>query len=143
MSGNIVPTAIFQPQPSTTYNIFPTIKYYIATGSYTPGEIISVQSIGLTQPVDFTGSAYSSMTFLHNSFGKYVLQPPPVAKTFRQRVFAAKLQVNLALRLPLLGTDISSNGNTNGSAGDGLIREAELASALQKAFLTWMQSLKV
>ncbi|KAK0706154.1 hypothetical protein B0T26DRAFT_837077, partial [Lasiosphaeria miniovina] len=55
-AGSVVPMATFLASPSDTYNIFPVVKYYIATGSYSPGEIINVQEIGVTQLVDFTGS---------------------------------------------------------------------------------------
>jgi len=83
MNGQVVPMATFLAAPSTVYNIYPVVKYYIATGTYTPGQIINVQAMGLTQLVDFTNTTFNSATYIHANNGKYVPVPPAKAKQFK------------------------------------------------------------
>lgn len=64
------PTATFAAEPSMTYTIWPKNTWYICTGSFQAGTIIEVQSVGVTQEVDFENGR-PDQTFTHNANGTY------------------------------------------------------------------------
>lgn len=70
---NIVPVATFPAQPGVQYFIYPVTKYYIAWGTYVPGEIIDVKSLGDVQEIDFTGKPYKAAKIVHNDDGTYTV----------------------------------------------------------------------
>jgi hypothetical protein len=134
MQGKVVPVATFLAAPSQVYNLFPVVRYYIATGTYTPGQILNVQQVGVTQLVDFTGVTYNSVTYIHNNKGQYALVPAIGAK----KVKLARLQTN---KVATLGTDnaitslTSPDTYSNGQLGTQLGKEDQLAREMIQAFV--------
>jgi len=135
MRGDVVPTATFLAEPGQTYTIFPVVQYYIATGTYTPGQIISVEQVGKTQLCDFTNSPYSSMTFIHNNDGTYSQASLTEAK-------AIKLATLQSQKYALLGaedtTAVAPRVTQNGCGP--CLSEAQLAQGMQRVFLKLVQS---
>jgi hypothetical protein len=68
---DIVPTATFAAHPGELYTIWPKVKYYVSTGSFTPGTVIDVQAIGQTLEVDFE-TGLPDRTYIHNANGLFV-----------------------------------------------------------------------
>ncbi|GAB1316071.1 hypothetical protein MFIFM68171_06281 [Madurella fahalii] len=150
MAGKVVPMATFTATPSTTFNIFPVVKYYIATGTYTPGQIINLQAIGVTQLVDFTNTTYSSVTYIHNNSGQYTLAGNVAAK-------AAKLARLRNEKVAALGADaddwatvfpVGGKGRkpkphqpTGGSEYDDTVSE-KLAKDLQSIFMKMLSAVE-
>ncbi|KAK3372289.1 hypothetical protein B0H63DRAFT_550779 [Podospora didyma] len=136
MSGKVVPMATFLASPSTTYNIYPVVKYYIATGSYAPGEIISVQSIGLTQLVDFTGSTYNSMTYIHDNNGTYSFSGQNLAK----QVKLARLRNDKAAQLGAHALEPTKS--THAGSGSDDTPADKLAHELQSVFMKMLSNIE-
>jgi len=130
MKGNVVPVATWLAAPSTTYNIFPQVEYYISTGTYVEGQIVDVQSLGVYQVVDFSNSTYNTQTFVHNNDGTYSRQSPAATKAHRLKALALEKAIRLG--------EIEQHGT--GSSTAGLVDEDLLAKKLQQTFLKWIQS---
>ncbi|GAB7348952.1 hypothetical protein MBLNU459_g7942t1 [Dothideomycetes sp. NU459] len=52
---SIVPVAVWQVMPNIKYQIAPKRTYYVAFGKYTPGQVVNLNELGATAPIDFTG----------------------------------------------------------------------------------------
>ncbi|KAM7191496.1 hypothetical protein V8F33_008847 [Rhypophila sp. PSN 637] len=137
MNGNVVPVATFLAAPSTTYNIYPVVKYYIATGTYSPGEIINVQAIGTTQLVDFTASTYNSVTYMQLNDGTYQLVPPTQAKMYK----LLRLKAEKAKLLGYEDVKEEEEGKITGGSGSGGEGEP-LARELQEVFMKMLRSVE-
>jgi hypothetical protein len=75
-NGGVVPapTACFQAQPNETYNITPVVKFYVADGLYTPGQVIDVPAISDTcAAIDFTGQPQTTATVAHGPNGAFTV----------------------------------------------------------------------
>ncbi|KAK4209236.1 hypothetical protein QBC37DRAFT_378293 [Rhypophila decipiens] len=136
MNGNVVPVATFLAAPSTTYNIYPVVKYYIATGTYSPGEIINVQSIGVTQLVDFTSSTYNSVTYMQLNDGTYQLVSPTQAKEYK--LLRLKMEKAKLLGYEQDFKEEEGKGSTRGDSGEG----EPLARELQDVFMKMLRSVE-
>ena len=51
----VTPVAIIPAQPSQSYKLAPTRKYYISTGKLIEGTVVIISHIGKTAEIDFTG----------------------------------------------------------------------------------------
>ena len=51
---NAVPVATFPALPFQNYILQPVVKFYVATGSYVPGETVNLSDIGDIGTIDFT-----------------------------------------------------------------------------------------
>lgn len=93
----VVPVQTYRARPNTLSQLFPTVKYYIAWGSYEPGSIISLNELGnvsVPMPsilrarieptltlglkvlmVDFTSADVKNATFTLNSKNEYDADP--------------------------------------------------------------------
>ncbi|KAI0187155.1 hypothetical protein EV127DRAFT_483512 [Xylaria flabelliformis] len=132
MRGRVVPVATLLAAPSTTYNIFPKVVYYISTGSAVEGEIVDITSFGNVQLVDFSSSTYNSQTFIHQNDGTYSPVSQLAAKAHKLRT--------LALEKVIQSRDIELASKTGGLSGC-LVKEDLLAKKLQEAFLKLIHGL--
>jgi hypothetical protein len=66
------PVATFLATPNDTFDIIPVVKFYVADGSYTPGDVINVKSFS-TAPIeiDFTGRSETTATVIQNEYGAF------------------------------------------------------------------------
>ena len=66
------PVATFAAEPNDTFNITPVIKFYIAEGAYTPGQIIDYTTVSTTAGVvDFTGKAQINVVVTQGTDGSF------------------------------------------------------------------------
>lgn len=70
--GSIIPVASIVAKPSNEYILYPKAIYYICTGSYQPGTIVDIKTIGRKLKVDFTGAELTHVTYTQTSNGDYV-----------------------------------------------------------------------
>jgi len=69
------PVATFLAEPNENYNIIPVVKFYVADGAYTVGEVIDVKSASANAGViDFTGLAQTTATATQGSNGLFSVQ---------------------------------------------------------------------
>jgi hypothetical protein len=69
------PVATFVAEPNDTFNITPVIKFYVADGAYTPGEIIDFSTTSTSAAeVNFTGLPQTSAVVTQNSNGSFTVQ---------------------------------------------------------------------
>lgn len=69
------PVASFAAQPNDTFNITPVIKFYVADGAYTPGQIIDYTATATkAAAIDFTGRAQDSVVVTQDAHGKFSVQ---------------------------------------------------------------------
>ena len=60
--------------PGEHYTIWPKVKYYITTGSFTAGTVIDVQTLGQTLEVDFE-TGLPDRAYIHNATDTFVPLP--------------------------------------------------------------------
>ncbi|KAM0230952.1 hypothetical protein ACHAP5_011228 [Fusarium lateritium] len=60
--GEVTPLAAWTAQSSRTYQVHPSDKYYVATGSFSKGEIVDVADFGNISEIDFTGRSTDTAT---------------------------------------------------------------------------------
>ncbi len=66
------PVATFAAEPNQTYNITPVVKFYVAAGSYMPGQLIDVQSFSTTPAeINFTGTPFTTATVTQGTNGAF------------------------------------------------------------------------
>ncbi|KAH7383751.1 hypothetical protein BKA66DRAFT_608867 [Pyrenochaeta sp. MPI-SDFR-AT-0127] len=70
-SSNIVPIAVVEASPTSQTFFHPRATYYIAWGSFQPGQIIEPEMIARPARIDFTGKNSFSATVLHNVDGTW------------------------------------------------------------------------
>jgi hypothetical protein len=69
------PVATFLAEPNDTFNVTPVIKFYVADGAYTPGEIIDYTSLSTAAgTVDFTGKAQTNAVVTQGANGLFSTQ---------------------------------------------------------------------
>jgi hypothetical protein len=69
------PVATFVAEPNDTFNVTPVIKFFVADGAYTPGEIIDYSTASTNAgSVDFTGRAQSNAVVTQGSDGLFSTQ---------------------------------------------------------------------
>jgi hypothetical protein len=90
MTGKVVPVSTIPAVSSSTFTIFPLVKFYISTGSFSEGEIINVRQVGKTQLVDFTELQTSEITLVHNSDGSYTMQTAAAARKHKLHKLAVQ-----------------------------------------------------
>ncbi|KAI9681748.1 MAG: hypothetical protein M1829_000493 [Trizodia sp. TS-e1964] len=71
--GDVVPAFVFTPHPNTSYDITPVVTYYIATGSYSAGQVVDITSYGAKVEIDFTTAppGRTQATIVHEVDGSY------------------------------------------------------------------------
>ncbi|MDB5456708.1 MAG: hypothetical protein JWP92_2293 [Caulobacter sp.] len=66
------PVATFLAEPNDTFNITPVVKFYVADGSYTAGQVIDVSKVSTTAAsIDFTGSPFFTATVVQGANGNF------------------------------------------------------------------------
>jgi hypothetical protein len=72
--GIPLPVATFVAKPNDTFNITPVIKFYVAGGAYTPGQIIdfTVASERAAE-IDFSGRAQTNVVVTQNHDGSFIV----------------------------------------------------------------------
>lgn len=69
------PVATFLAEPNDTFEIIPVVKFYVADGSFTEGEIIDVKSFSTTPAeIDFTGLSQTTATVTQHPDGSFSVQ---------------------------------------------------------------------
>lgn len=69
------PVATFTAEPNDTFNITPVVKFYVADGAYTAGQIIDYSVASTTAAViDFTGLPKTTATVTQGSNGAFSVQ---------------------------------------------------------------------
>ena len=69
------PVATFTAEPNDTFEIIPVVKFYVADGSFTEGEIINVKKFSTTPAeIDFTGLSQTTATVTQHSDGSFSVQ---------------------------------------------------------------------
>lgn len=69
------PVATFTAEPNEKYNIIPVVKFYVADGAYTTGEVIDVKSLSAKAgEIDFTGKTQTTATVTQGSDGLFTVQ---------------------------------------------------------------------
>lgn len=64
--------ATFLAQPNDTFDVIPVVEFYVADGSYIPGDIINVKSFStLPASIDFTGRLESTATVVQMDNGSF------------------------------------------------------------------------
>jgi hypothetical protein len=71
------PVAVFTAQPGKTYTITPHVTYYVASGSFEPGQIIDVTQITDPVEVDFTNKKDLGATVTHDENGNFTVKFTP------------------------------------------------------------------
>ncbi|PMD52993.1 uncharacterized protein K444DRAFT_542670 [Hyaloscypha bicolor E] len=59
-SEDIIPVAVWTAKPSQDYEIAPVQKFFIATGTYSEGDVVNVADLGQTVVIDFTSTTYTN-----------------------------------------------------------------------------------
>ncbi|QJE03480.1 hypothetical protein HH212_19585 [Massilia forsythiae] len=74
-TGIPAPVATFAAEPNDTFEIIPVVKFYVADGAFTQGEIIDVKAF-TTVPaeIDFTGKPQMTATVIQNANGSFAVQ---------------------------------------------------------------------
>ncbi|KAH6709105.1 hypothetical protein BKA61DRAFT_659085 [Leptodontidium sp. MPI-SDFR-AT-0119] len=72
-TGNVVPCLTWSADPNVKYDITPDSTYYIATGSYTPGDVLDVTEYGAKVAIPFATApaGWTVATITHQSDGTY------------------------------------------------------------------------
>lgn len=73
-NGGVIPApvACFQALPDETYNITPVVKFYVADGLYTPGQVIDVSAVSNScATIDFTGRPQTTATVSQSPNGGF------------------------------------------------------------------------
>jgi len=72
--GVPAPVACFQALPDETYSITPVVKFYVADGLYTPGQVIDVPATSdACAVIDFTGQPQTTATVAHGANGVFTV----------------------------------------------------------------------
>ncbi len=75
-NGGVIPApvACFPALPNEVYNITPVVKFYVADGQYTPGQVIDVPAISDTCAViDFAGAPQTTATVTQGANGAFTV----------------------------------------------------------------------
>ncbi len=87
-----VPVATFLAEPNDTFNVTPVVKFYVADGAYTSGEVIDYSAASTNAGnIDFTGLPQTTVTVTQNSDGSFTpntasgshSRPPATMPPFR------------------------------------------------------------
>ncbi|PTB34861.1 uncharacterized protein TrAFT101_002297 [Trichoderma asperellum] len=75
--NQVVPVAVWRAQPNKIYELTPVVKYYVATGDYSPGTTVDITTLSAVSEIDFTKAkpGQTIATITHNSNGTF---SPPV-----------------------------------------------------------------
>lgn len=69
------PVASFIAQPNDTFNVTPVVKFYVADGAYTAGEVIDVSVTSTNAAlIDFTGLPQTTATVIQNPNGGWTVE---------------------------------------------------------------------
>jgi len=69
--GNVQPCVTWQAKPTKSYVVTPILKFWVSTGTYTPGMVVDQTMFGEIADIDFTGRSENIATITHNSNGTY------------------------------------------------------------------------
>lgn len=75
-NGSLIPSpvATFAAAPNEKYNITPVVKFYVADGSYTPGEVIDVTTVSNNYAtIDFTGRPQTTANVTQGANGIFTV----------------------------------------------------------------------
>lgn len=66
------PVSSFKALPNETYTVTPVVKFYVADGAYTPGQVVDVSDISTSGAViDFTGRPQTTATVVQEANGAF------------------------------------------------------------------------
>lgn len=74
----VIPVATWAAKSSRDYKVYPKIKYYVSTGSYTSGDIVDIADLGKVATIDFTGKKETVAQVTQRDDGTFA----PVTYTF-------------------------------------------------------------
>ncbi|KAG4441286.1 hypothetical protein IFR05_003214 [Cadophora sp. M221] len=89
-TGNVVPCLTWSADPNSKYDITPQSTYYIATGSFTPGDVVDVTKYGAKVSIEFgtAPAGWTVATVTQQSDGTYsdvVFSKPPGQQTLSDK----------------------------------------------------------
>lgn len=68
------PVATFASEPNERYNITPVVKFYVAEGAYTPGEVLDVSKVSKNcAAIDFTGRRQDTAVVIQAPNGQFTV----------------------------------------------------------------------
>lgn len=68
------PVATFPAAPNEKYNVTPVVQFYVADGSYTPGQVIDVTTVSNSYAsINFTGTPFSTATVIQGANGVFTV----------------------------------------------------------------------
>ncbi|KAF2261337.1 hypothetical protein CC78DRAFT_521890 [Lojkania enalia] len=70
--GKVVPIATYLAEPSLNSMLYPKMTYYVATGSWQPGQLVDRNAIGKYVKVDFEGAKIFKAVLTLQSNGNWV-----------------------------------------------------------------------
>jgi hypothetical protein len=71
-SGIPSPVATFPAAPNESYNITPVVKFYVADGAYSEGQIIDVTAVSnVSATIDFTGKPFTTAVVAQDANGAF------------------------------------------------------------------------
>ena len=69
------PVATFAAEPNDTFDVIPVVKFYVADGAFTTGQIIDVKKFSTKSgEIDFTGRSQTTATVTQKADGSFTLE---------------------------------------------------------------------
>ena len=116
LTGGIVLSNFITAQPNTNIDCQPMLKFYVQTGSYTPGTVMNFTSSSLTAALCDATPGYTSFSVTYNPDGTWAVTPYALRRAADGRVAlvahdAAQIE-GAAAANAALNTDILNEAGT-------------------------------
>jgi len=72
-SDNVVPVAIYDAEPSSTYCLVPSLRYLVVAGMAEAGQVVDISDLKMSEVIDFVNGSTASWEVVHKNDGTFTV----------------------------------------------------------------------